>query len=1005
MGFPLIPTTMHLFTLLIGGILPAMAAPVRGAEPAATPAVPESGMGEIIILTTPDGANLPATAAVDDFPLLVRLDKDTFDFAQAKAHGEDIRFTGSTGAPLAFQIEYWDPVQGTASLWVRIPHIEGNARQAIHIHWGSADAPGESNAKAVFNESNGYLSVWHMVDPVTDEVGTLESKDVGTTTTGGIIGKARHFAGGQGIFCGDKIVNYPAGAGPHSSEAWFRAEKANGKILAWGNEKRQGKVVVDFASPPHINIGCYFSGADVAGGSVLPMSEWTHVMHTYQDGDSRIYVNGRLDGVSTNKESPLELTRPARMWIGGWYDDYDFLGDIDEVRISKVTRSADWARLQYENQKPLQTLTGTIIQPGDGLSVSPPQVTVAEGQSATLSAKAGGALKVYWILKANGAETIVSTDRFSFTFDAGRVTGDQAATLQFKAVYPDGVKTRDIPISIKEDIQEPVFTLKAPATWDGRTPVEVLPLVTNLSAMQTKHAAELKVAWKISDIAVIKEATPENLILKRAQNSGSMTVTATLSNGGKPTTQSATILVTEPKDDPWIARTPAESEQPEDSQFYARDDKNEGTLYYNGKLTEAADSVFLKVYADEKPYKNESARPTAGRAYAFVVKLKPGLIKYKVEFGTRTGGRETILRTVSNLVCGDAYLVNGQSNAVATSWGDQDFPETSEWIRSYGSTGGDPGSVRWGPAIRRSKGERVAIGYWAFDLATKLVANHRIPICIINGAVGGTRIDQHQRHPQNDEDLTTIYGRLLWRVRQARLTHGIRGIFWHQGENDQGADGPTGGYGWETYRQYFIDLAAAWKQDYPNIRHYYLFQIWPYSCAMGRDGSDSRLREVQRTLPGAFSNMSIMSTLGIDPPGSCHYPPEGYAEFARLIAPLVGQYNYGILSPSSITPPDLKQVRYTGGNQDEIVMEFDQPVKWNNALASQFYLDGEKGKVASGSVAGNKLILKLTKSSAAQNITYLDGKSWNRDTLLRGDNGIAALTFCEVPVGPAESAR
>ena len=42
-----------------------------------------------------------------------------------------------------------------------------------------------------------------------------------------------------------------------------------------------------------------------------------------------------------------------------------------------------------------------------------------------------------------------------------------------------------------------------------------------------------------------------------------------------------------------------------------------------------------------------------------------------------------------------------------------------------------------------------------------------MPICMINGAVGGTRIDQHQRNPADPEDVATIYGRLLWRVQQA----------------------------------------------------------------------------------------------------------------------------------------------------------------------------------------------------------------------------------------------
>ena len=68
-------------------------------------------------------------------------------------------------------------------------------------------------------------------------------------------------------------------------------------------------------------------------------------------------------------------------------------------------------------------------------------------------------------------------DRFSFTFDAGRVTGDQSLTLQFKAVYADEVKTLDIPVTIREDIPDPVFTLKAPAKWDGRETIEVVPQI------------------------------------------------------------------------------------------------------------------------------------------------------------------------------------------------------------------------------------------------------------------------------------------------------------------------------------------------------------------------------------------------------------------------------------------------------------------------------------------------------------------------------------------------
>lgn len=959
--------------------------------------------GSLYVLTTPEGADLPAASSEQGFPLLVRLHRDFFDFAQTQPHGEDIRFSTSSGVPLAFQVDTWDPANGTASVWIRLPVVRGNERQEIRMHWGNATASSASSGASVFDVTNGYLAVWHMNDPVRDELGAVASKDVGTTPAAGVVGQARHLAGDQGISGGDALTNFPTGASPHSSEAWFRAARPNSSILAWGNEHAQGKVVMQFRSPPHINMDCYFSGANVASSNRLPLNEWVHVVHTYEKGDSRLYVNGVLKAISKTTGAPLAIKRPARLWLGGWYDHYDFVGDLDEVRMSSVARSADWIRLQHENQKPLQTLAGLLVPPGDGFSVSPSQATVLEGRSATFSATAGGAQKIYWILKRDGRETTVAVDRLHYTFDAGRVTRDATVTLQLRAVCANGVRTLDIPITVREDIPEPVFSLKAPATWNGRQTIEIVPQIANAAAMESKGAAKLEYSWSLAPIAVIKDILPGKLVLTRAQNSGELAVTLTAHNGGQATTQTVTIQVREPKKDAWVSRMPAPDEKPQDNQFYARDDRNEGTLFCNGTVNQSAESVFLRVYADGKPYKSASRPAGLHKTYAFSVKLKPGLIHYSVECGIRMGGREKLIHSATNLVCGDAYIIQGQSNAVSTDWGEGNPTYHSEWIRSFGSMSGNPEGLRlWGEAVHRSRDEeKLQIGYWGMEFARRLLEEHKIPICILNGAIGGTRIDQHQRNPENPTDMTTLYGRLLWRAQQAGLTHGIRGVLWHQGENDQGADGPSGGFGWETYRRYFIDLAAAWKQDFPNIQQYYVFQIWPKACAMGVNGSDNRLREVQRTLPAAFSRLSVMSTLGIDPPGGCHYPAAGYAEIARLITPLVQRDHYGKRFDASITPPNLKRARFSTTQRNALTLEFDQPVVWNEALASQFFLDGEKGKVLAGSVAGNTLTLSLAESSSARTLTYLDSKAWKPGNVLRGANGIAALTFCEVSLQPA----
>ena len=963
--------------------------------------------GSLYLLTTPEGADLPASASEDNFPVLVRLDKDFFDFSQARPDGGDIRFATSTGVPMAYQIDRWDAAAGTASIWVRVPRIQGNARQEIRTYWGRADAGSESGGPAVFNKSNGYVSVWHMNDPVRDATGTVESADLGTTPSSGMIGRAKHFAGGKGINCGEHIRTYPFASSPHTSEAWLKADRFNTAILSWG--KNDGVSIRVTPTPARISIDT--GRTRIPATSMVPKSQWVQLVYAYNGQTGQVYVNGRLDAAAP---SAVEILTPVRMQIGA-----GFFGDLDEVRISKVARSPDWVKLQYENQKPLQTLVGPLVQPGSAFSVSQKTISLLEGNTTTVTARAGGAQKVYWIIKRGGKEAVAAVDRFHFTLDAGRVTGDQSFTLQFKAVYAGGVKALDIPVTVRETIPEPLVTLKAPRTWDGRTTIEVEPILANQDRMRAAGADKLSYTWDASGMATITEVRPGKLVLNRAMNSGKLTVRLAVDNGGQPARATATILVTEPAKDEWVHRKPAAGEMPEDGAFYARDDTNTGTLYCSGKLAEAADSVFLRVYCDEKLYHQATQDLSGGKAYSLSAKLKAGLVKYRIEFGSRRGLRETILHKAGNIVCGDAYLIEGQSNALATDTGEKSPPDTNDWIRSYGGPTGRGDATHWvrdrfgkasgsegprpnlwcNPVWKAEKGEKAELGWWGMELAKRLVASQKIPIFIINGAVGGTRIDEHQPSPGNHADLKTIYGRMLWRVQQARLTHGIRAVIWHQGESDQGADGPTDGYGWETYQQYFLSMSAAWQQDFPNIRHYYVFQIWPNSCSMG-NGHGDMLREVQRTLPRLYSNMSIMSTLGIRPPGPCHYPLTGWAEFARLLQPMIERDIYGKVPTGSLSPPDLRKACYTTAARDEIALEFDQPVVWHDALTSQFYLDGKAREVASGRASGRVIILKLKAAAAAKKITYLEEMHWNQDNLLVGSNGIAAMTFCDVPILP-----
>ena len=991
--------------------------------------------GALTILTTPEGANLPASAVETDFPLLVRLSRDWFDFSQAKPSGDDIRFSSANGTTLAYQIEQWDAAQGTASIWVRVPQIKGNERQSITLHWGKADAASESKGAAVFNAGNDYASVLHMNSAMQDELEALTLKDQGTTTTSGLIGEGRHLARGKGLLGGDHVTNYPFGDGAFTSEAWFRAELAGTTIFYWGRYATRLNGKTGDGNEVGLNIGAPASlgwASDGPGGAsaatVPVLGQWNHVAATYENGTNKIYVNGKLDGARYHKAA-MSIVKDIVVSIGGMRGtDFRYIGDIDEVRVSRVARSADWMKLQYENQNALQTLVGPLVPKGLDFELSHASIQLQEGKSVTVVAKAGGAQKIYWVLKKDGVETLAAVDRFSFTLPAGRVTANTSLTLQCKVVDARGAKTKDIPVTITEDIPEPVVTLKAPARWNGRDTIEVVPTVSNLAAMRAKVAGELKTIWTVSGGAVTKEVASDKLILKRSQYTGPITVRAAVNNGGADTIASTVIAVTEPKKDAWVQRTPGKNEQPEENQFYARDDKNEGTLHFTGTLTEPADTVFLKLHADNRLIKTESQKPGTDKSYALTAKLKPGLIKYKVEFGTKTGGAETVLKTVGNLICGDAYIIDGQSNAEATgpNNGPTVDPETplNTWIRSYGNQHEGSAKGGWGNAVRtRIWGKPDygvgQIGTWGMVLATNLVTKHQIPVCIINSAYGGTPIFLHQPNPTNHFDTSgsfyvspyKIYGGLITRVTGAKLTHGIRGVLWHQGENDQGSGAPTGDSNWKSYQQYFMDMTAAWKQDFPNIEHYYVFQIWPSGCSMGGTRSGDMLLEVQRTLPSLYSNLRIMSTLGIvsksSGRGLCHFDEEGYAQIARLVRPLLEQDNYGLDRTKILSAPNLQRASFTRAGHDEITLEFDQPMVWKDECKAWLNLDGVPAPVSGGKVAGHAITLQLSSPSNAKTIAYLSGKNWDGkpDRLLYGANGIAALCFSEVPLASEKSSR
>jgi hypothetical protein len=102
----------------------------------------------------------------------------------------------------------------------------------------------------------------------------------------------------------------------------------------------------------------------------------------------------------------------------------------------------------------------------------------------------------------------------------------------------------------------------------------------------------------------------------------------------------------------------------------------------------------------------------------------------------------------------------------------------------------------------------------------------------------------------------------------------------------------------------------------------------------------------------------------------------------------VERHNYGKDYAKAIAPADLKWAYFADDEKTEIALKFDQPMLWSDALTSQFYLDGEEGKIASGTAAGKMIVLKLTAATTARTITW---------TARRGARKISYLATTALP--------
>lgn len=366
-------------SILCAGILAAAA--LAGAQ-----ALPGwSQQKKIFMNTTATGANV--AAEVKGFPVPVLLTEANFDFSKAKSDGSDIRFTGSTGAPLPYEIEAWDGPGKTAAIWVKTD-VKGNDNsQFITMHFGNPGAASESDGKKVFPVANGWMGVWHLAEKGSTASGTYKDatenathgkgiKMTGDATAPGRVGPAVNLDVTKGEFvriegAETKPIFQLTSKATYSIWANAKSHKINYQGIFTKGEKgfrihyygtaesgdNRGKNITepcvevdggDFCPVEGVKQGAdqgtAYLGVDVKIG------EWFHLLVVTDKPKVSYYINGAhrvtwsSGGNWTAGNEPLSIGNNADR-----ARSYD--GKLDEARILNTVQDSNWIKLDYESQK------------------------------------------------------------------------------------------------------------------------------------------------------------------------------------------------------------------------------------------------------------------------------------------------------------------------------------------------------------------------------------------------------------------------------------------------------------------------------------------------------------------------------------------------------------------------------------------------------------------------------------------------------------------------------
>lgn len=485
---------------------------------------------------------------------------------------------------------------------------------------------------------------------------------------------------------------------------------------------------------------------------------------------------------------------------------------------------------------------------------------------------------------------------------------------------------------------------------------------------------------------------------------------------------------------------------PVSKQLYPRNEQNMAVVRLAGTITDVANISFRvvcrSIEGKKKQIYNRVHRVRHGE-FDVNIPIHAELSEYTFYYTpVKKNAVEKVI--ADSVLCGDVYVVAGQSNMDTWSLTSEEFsyfdryygpgyyspPLTPyhKYCRGFGELLPYPDKLTWGIT---------ALGYHPYKhvgapaqvMQYEIVRKYGIPVCVINGALGGADITNFflpapgkdyfnqatytiapKGIPENNMHAYGFFSMLNTNVYAAGFERDIKGIFWLQGD--------AGKFNNEIgYIEEFKKLHDLWLRYFPGMRKTYLIQVHSWIAAE----QDMRtISEQQRQIPLYIPDVELLSANGIghhvtEPQKEMHFTAKGYENLGMRMLGVLERDVYSSRGREVLPPNVTGIVR----RHYEVTVYFDQELSESlsdplDSVLSVIKFEAGYYKKSNPRIRGHRFIFDVA-DTAINTVSYAgfipgayrESPYFARPDFpcyLRNANNIAALSFDGIPFTDPENA-